>query len=214
VVTSVEYDGQATDLGGVVGQVAAAAPDAIVLAGAGESRTIIEDLVKAGVGPSAVPIYLTDLNLSNTLFSGLPARTMFGVVGERAGVAPSRAFLAALVRQAPDLRDFGYAAQSYDAVMMIALAADVAGSVKAKAIAAKLGEVSTGQTPCTAYRDCLALIKAGRSIAYVGASGRLELGANGTPTGGTIGVYRFGADGTYPPAGVDYVTGTVPPLAP
>ena len=31
-----------------------------------------------------------------------------------------------------------------------------------------------------------------------------------TPTSGTIGVYRFGADGSYPSAAVDYVAGTVP----
>ena len=214
VVADVEYDGQAADLTGAVTQVAAAAPDAIVLAGGGESRTIIKDLVAAGVGPSAVPLYLTDLNLSNALAAGLPKTSIDGVTGTRPGVAPSQAFLSALAAQAPGLSDVGYAAQSYDAVIMIALAADAAGSVHGHAIAAQLLEVANGPTACTSYPSCLALIRSGRSVGYVGASGPVPLDAGGTPTAGTIGVYRFGADGTYPSTGVDYVTGTVALPAP
>lgn len=214
VAASVEYDGQATDFTTAVAQVVAAAPDAVVLVGGGESKAIIEELVRAGIGPSVVPLYLTDLNLSNSLVGGLPAGTMTGVVGTRAGAAPSAAFLAALAAQAPDLTDVGYAAQAYDAVMMIALAADAAGSTKSKAIAQQLLQVGDGPTKCTGYAACLALVRAARTIAYVGAAGPLPLGANGTPTSGTIGVYRFGAAGSYPSAGVDYVAGTVPLSSP
>ena len=212
VAASVEYDGQGTaaDFATAVTQVVAAAPDAVVLVGGGASKAIIEELVRAGIGPSVVPLYLTDLNLSNTLLAGLPAGTLTGVVGTRAGAAPSAAFLDALAAQAPDLTDVGYAAQAYDAVMMIALAADAAGSTKSKAIARQLLQVGDGLTPCTTYTGCLTLVKAARTIAYVGASGAVPLGANGTPTSGTIGVYRFGADGSYPSAAVDYVAGTVP----
>ena len=212
VPASVEYDGKGTDtdFAAAVAQVAAAAPDAVVLVGGGESKAIIEELVRAGVGPSVVPLYLTDLNLSNALLAGLPAGTLTGVVGTRAGTAASAAFLDALAAQAPDLTDVGYAAQAYDAVMMIALAADAAGSTKSKAIAQQLLQVGDGPTTCTSYAGCLALVKAARTIAYVGASGPVPLGANGTPTSGTIGVYRFGADGSYPSAAVDYVAGTVP----
>ena len=210
VAASVEYDGQATEFAAAVAQVAASGPDAIVLVGGGESKSIIQELVRAGIGPSVVPLYLSDLNLSNTLLAGLPAGTLTGVVGVRAGTAPSATFLAALAAQAPDLTDVGYAAQAYDAVMMIALAADAAGSTKSKAIAQQLLQVGVGPTRCTSYRSCLVLVKAARTIAYVGAAGPIPLGGNGTPTTGTIGVYRFGADDSYPSAGVDHVAGTVP----
>ena len=212
VVASVEYDGRgsATDFAAAVTQVRAARADAVVIVGGGESKAIIEELVRAGLGPSVVPLYLTDLNLSNTLLAGLPAGTLTGVVGTRAGAAPSAAFLDALAAQAPDLSDVGYAAQAYDAVMMIALAADAAGSTRSKAIAQQLLQVGDGPTPCTSYAACLTLVKAARTIAYVGAAGPVPLGANGTPTSGTIGVYRFGANGSYPLAAVDYVAGTVP----
>lgn len=209
VAASIEYDGQAPDFSAEVAQVAAAAPDALVLVGGGEARAIIAQLITAGVGPATLPLYLTDLDLSNVLAQGLPPAAMNGVEGVRAGAATNPAFLAALTAQSPDLTDFGYAAQAYDAVMMIALAADAAGSTTGKAIATQLSQVGSGPTPCTGYPACLALVTAGRTIAYQGASGPLPIAANGSPTRGTIGIFRFGTAGTYPSTGIDFVTGTV-----
>ena len=37
----------------------------------------------------------------------------------------------------------------------------------------------------------------------------MRLDKDGEPLSGTVGVYRFGADGTYPPVGT-YVSGTFP----
>jgi ABC-type branched-subunit amino acid transport system substrate-binding protein len=209
VTASIEYDGQATDFTAEVAQVAAAAPDAVVLIGGGEAHLIIQQLITGGVGPAAVPLYLTDLDLSNVLAQGLPAAAMSGVEGLRPGAAPDPAFLTALAAQNPDLKDVGYAAQAYDAVMMIALAADAAGSTSGRAIAAQLSQVGNGPSTCSDYLACLALVKAGRTIAYHGASGALPIAADGTPAQATIGIYRFGTTGTYPSTGVDYVAGTV-----
>jgi ABC-type branched-subunit amino acid transport system substrate-binding protein len=210
VAVSVEYDGQAADFAGEVAQVSAAAPDAVVLVGAGETHKIIAELVAAGVGPAVVPLYLSDLALSNVLAQGLPPAAMDGVEGTRPGAAPSPAFLAALAAQAPDLADVGYAAQAYDAVMLVALAADAARSTTGKAIAAQLDQVGTGASSCASYASCLALVNSGRTIAYVGASGPVPLGSDGSPASGTVGVYRFGAAGTYPPTAFAYVTAQVP----
>jgi ABC-type branched-subunit amino acid transport system substrate-binding protein len=209
VVASVEYDAKATDFSTEIAQVTAAAPDSLVLVGGGEARAIVQALVAAGDGPATLPLYLTDLDLSNVLAAGLPPTAMDGVEGVRPGAAPSPDFLAALSAAHPGLTDVGYAAQAYDAVMMIALAADAAGSTTGKAIAAQLSQVGTGPTPCTGYAACLALVQAHRTIAYQGASGPLPLGVDGTPARATIGIYRFGATGTYPSTGVDYVAGTV-----
>jgi ABC-type branched-subunit amino acid transport system substrate-binding protein len=210
VVASIEYDGQGADFAAVATQVVAARPDAVVLVGAGEARSVIQQLVTAGVGPASIPLYLTDLDLSNVLAQGLAAGTMAGAEGVRAGAAPDPAFLAALAAQAPGLVDVGYAAQAYDAVMMIALAADAAGSTSGKAIAAQLSRVGTGLTTCASYRACLALVKARGTIAYRGASGPLPLGSGGSVASGTIGIYRFGATNTYPPTGVSYLAAAVP----
>lgn len=209
LAVSVEYDGQASDYSAQAAQVVAAVPDAVVVVGTGEAGSLIKALLKAGVGPASVPTYLTDLDLSNVLAQQLPAGAMAGVEGVRAGTAPDPAFLSGLTAATPGLVDLGYAAQAYDAVMMIALAADAARSTSARAIAAQLTQVGTGLDVCTSYQACLALLKAGRTIAYRGASGPLPLAAGGSVTSGTFGAYRFGANNTYPPTGVDYVTAAV-----
>jgi ABC-type branched-subunit amino acid transport system substrate-binding protein len=54
VVANVVYDPSSTDFAADVAKVKAAAPDAIVLIGFGESTLIIQELAKQGIGPNAV----------------------------------------------------------------------------------------------------------------------------------------------------------------
>jgi len=213
VVASVEYDGQAGTYSAEASQVSAALPDAVVLVGAGETTSMITALSAARVGPAQVPLYLSDLDLSNVLAQGLPNGVMAGTQGVRAGAVPDPGFLTALAAATPGLVDVGYAAQAYDAVMMIALAADAAHSTSARAIAAQLTQVGTGLTVCASYRSCLALLTSDRTIAYHGASGPLPLAAGGSLMSGTFGIYRFGTNNTYPPAGDTYVAAAVPVTA-
>jgi len=213
VVASVEYDGQAVSYSAQASQVAASSPDAVVLIGTGEATSMIKALLAAGVGPAQVPLYLSDLDLSNVLAQGLPNAVMAGTQGVRAGAAPDPAFLTALAAATPGLVDVGYAAQAYDAVMMIALAADAAHSTTARAIAAQLTQVGTGLIPCTSYVGCLAVLKSDRTVAYHGASGPLPLAAGGSLTSGTFGAYRFGESNTYPEPGFEYFGGAVPATA-
>jgi ABC-type branched-subunit amino acid transport system substrate-binding protein len=208
-VASVEYDGRSTDFAAAAAQVAAAAPQAVVVIGTGEAKAVVAALVKAHVGPDVAPLYLSDLALWPGVVQGLtPAQTV-GVTGVRPGAAPSTDFLARLAAQAPDLVDVGYAAQTYDATVLVALAAVAAHSTQGKAIAAALPALTTGESTCTVYAQCLALVRSGRSIAYVGQAGPVRLDSSGEPLDGTMGVYTFGAGGTYPPVGT-YVTGTFP----
>lgn len=210
VAASIEYDGQATEFTAVATAVAAAGGDAVVLVGDGQGHPIIQALTAAGVGPTSVPLFLTDLELSNIVAHSLPPGTMNGVQGVRAGAAPDSGFLSALGAVAPGLVDIGFAAQAYDAVMMTALAADAAGSTTGKAIATELRLVGTGTTSCTTYRACVELLTSGRTIAYRGASGPLPLGADGTVSSATIGEFRFGPGNSYPSTGTGYLTVTVP----
>ena len=207
VLSSVEYDGQATDLSGPAGQMAVSGGSADVVIGMGETSGIVLDLVKANAGPDVVPLYVTDLAPWATLAQGLTAAQSAGITGIRPGAAADPAFLARLAAQAPDLKDVGYAAQSYDATVLIALAADVARSVRGHDIAAALPGVTTGRSVCTAYAQCLALVKAGRTIAYAGQAGAVRLDSQGEPMDGTVGVYRFGVDGKVSPVGT-YRSGT------
>jgi len=210
VAAAVEYDGRSTDFSGAAAQVAATAPQAVVVIGTGEAHSLVRALVKAGAGPDLVPLYVSDLALWPGLAQGLNPAQSVGIVGIRPGAAPTVGFLNRLATQSPNLTDVGYAAQTYDAVVLAALAASAAHSVRGADIAAALPALTSGAIACTTYKDCLALLLAGQTVSYVGQAGAVRLDAAGDAVTGTVGIYRFRANGTYPPVGT-YVSGTFPP---
>ncbi len=92
-----------------------------------------------------------------------------------------------------DLTDYNYAAESYDAVTLIALAAEAAGT-DGSALAGEIVNVSREGEQCTTYAECVALVQAGTDIDYEGVSGPNDLNGNGEPLSGTYGVLVFGDD--------------------
>ncbi|MEI8392625.1 MAG: ABC transporter substrate-binding protein [Actinomycetes bacterium] len=91
------------------------------------------------------------------------------------------------------LADFNYAAEAYDAVVTIALAAEAAGTDGA-AHADEIVNVTVGGTKCTTFTDCKAIIKAGGDPDYDGISGPLDFNGNGEPLKGSYAMLQFGAD--------------------
>ncbi len=211
VTKQIIYDPKAPDFSAEVSQIKATNPDAVVLIGFDESKKILQELIKQGIGPDKKKLYLVDGNLSNTLAAGLPMGIMKGVKGTTPGAEAPAAFRQQLLSVDPKLTDFSYAAESYDAVILAALAADAAKNVDGRAIATKLVDVSKGGVTCTTYKDCLALLNAGKDINYDGVSGPVDFYDNGDPSKATMGIYEFGANNKYAPVAIQYVTGDVPP---
>jgi len=103
-------------------------------------------------------------------------------------------FNARLTEQDPDLQDFNYGPESYDAVIVTALAAQIAGD-DGSAHASEIVNVTTEGEKCTTYADCLAIIEGGNTdIDYDGVSGPHEFSGNGEPTVGSYAVKQFGED--------------------
>ncbi len=197
VTETIIYDPKAASFEAEVGQCAATNPDGIVLIGFDESKKILQELIKQGVGPQDTQLYLVDGNLSNTLAEGLPDGIMEGVKGTLPGAAPSDEFQASLLETDPNLVDYSYAAESYDAVVLIALAAIQAGDDSGASIAANIASVS-GQNDegeiCESFEACKTLLEEGKDINYEGQSGPINLDDNGDPARAAMGVYVFGAD--------------------
>ena len=63
--------------------------------------------------------------------------------------------------------------------MLVALAAQAAGDDSGASIASKMQEVSAGGEKCTSFKDCVALLKAGKDIDYDGVSGPVEFNDEG-----------------------------------
>jgi ABC-type branched-subunit amino acid transport system substrate-binding protein len=93
----------------------------------------------------------------------------------------------------PEVEDINYAAESYDAVVIITLAAQIAGSDGIE-LASEINGVTRDGEKCTEYAQCLELVQAGTDIDYDGVSGPLEFAGNGEPTLGTYGLLEFGSD--------------------
>ncbi len=91
------------------------------------------------------------------------------------------------------LEDFSYAAEAYDAVVVIALAVAKAGTDGA-AHANEIVGITKEGTKCTTFAECLQIITDGGDPDYDGISGPLDFNGNGEPLKGSYAVQTFGAD--------------------
>ncbi len=107
------------------------------------------------------------------------------------------AFKAQLLKINPKLKDYTYAPNSYDAVVLTALAAVEAKSDAGTAIAKHIIDVSKDGTKCTSFKQCADLLKQGKDIDYDGQSGPTDMNSTGSPSKATIGIQLYGADNKY-----------------
>ena len=107
------------------------------------------------------------------------------------------------------LEDFSYAAEAFDSVMLVALAAEVAGT-DGSALANEIQNVSRDGEKCTTVEGCMELIKAGTDIDYDGASGPQDMNGNGEPVNASYGVLTFGADNRFSYDDASYVLADAP----
>ena len=182
-----------TNFDTVVDKVIAAGADSVLVISYDEIKKIVPALQKKNFDGSK--IYLVDGNLAN--FSDQAwASYLTGAQGTLPGGKLDDAFkqrAADLYKKnyGKDLTEFAYLAESYDAVILLALAAQQAGNDSGEAIMNNMISVSTGGTKVSSYADGLAAIKAGKDIDYEGFSGPIEFDANGDPTGASIGIYKY-----------------------
>ncbi len=88
-----------------------------------------------------------------------------------------------------------YDAQSYDAVVVLALAAAAANSSDPAALAPEINGVTTEGQRCLTYADCLQLLDSGQNIDYDGVGGPYEFTADGRPFEAFYYVDTMGPDG-------------------
>ncbi|MCB1039499.1 MAG: ABC transporter substrate-binding protein [Acidimicrobiales bacterium] len=210
VVENVTYELNGTGIDAEVEKIVQSKPDAIALIGyAEDGGKVLAELIKQGAGPADVPLYITDGMQSNELYKQVdesdPALTA-GIRGTAPSAAPEAGasfFPDAFKEFAPEVESPIFSAQSYDCVILTALAAQVAESDAPFDIAKNMIAISGGEgvaddaEKCDTYKDCVALIEDGKSIDYDGASGVLDFSEYGEPSEGSYDVYTFGDDGTY-----------------
>lgn len=215
VTATVFYGENAQSFDSQVDEVAAAGGDALLLIGFEETATIVPQLITAGAGPQDIPTYFVDGNTADYSEDGdpsLPPGTLEGVKGTIPGADSGTEFqdrLQALVaeRGEPELTSFAYSGESYDAVIVSALAAIAAGDDDGEALAQEIPGVTEGGTKCTTFAECVELLDAGEDIDYDGISGPIELSELGSPTAASIGIYEYDADNRNAP--VEFIEGQI-----
>ena len=196
--------------------IAESKPDAVVvIAFIPETTDIIPALTSAGVGPDEVPTYVVDGNLAeynddpdDAKDPALPNGALTGVKGTLPGAEAPEKFRDRLLEVDPDLRDFSYSAEAYDAVVVSTLAAIAADSDAGDKIAAEIPGITRDGTECTSFADCQKLLEAGEDVDYNGVSGPIELGSTGSPTAASIGIYEYNDKNRY--KSVDFISGRIP----
>ncbi len=201
VSASLPYNSGDTQFASIVSEVLASGPDAIAVIAFQETSSIIPELVNTQGFPGS-GVYFVDGNLSNSY--EFPEGTLEGAKGTLPGNFASDEFRTRLLEVDPALTDFSYSAESYDAVILTALAAQQGESDDPNTIRDNLQSVSEGGEKCETFADCITLIKAGTDIDYDGPSGPITFDDNGDPSEAYIGVYQYGADNKYAPLNAEF----------
>jgi branched-chain amino acid transport system substrate-binding protein len=201
VVANVAYDPNGTVFDSDVQQIVDASPEAVALIAFPDTASLVlQAMIEQGVGPADVQIYLTD----GTQSSDLPVKVdpaNPGILEGAKGTAPSAAppggaawFPEAFATFAPGV-DTIFSAYAYDCLVVMALAAEVAGTDDPTVWVNEINGVTKDGEKCDTYAACLALIKAGADIDYDGASGTLNFSDAGEPGAGFYDVWHFDATG-------------------
>jgi branched-chain amino acid transport system substrate-binding protein len=201
------YSADATNYTAEVNKIAASKPDSIAVIGFEETSKIIPQLIAKQVGPQDIPTYFVDGNTFDW------SDEDFDLEGVKA-TFPAAAEVPVDFNKKLDeiwapkkLTDYTYGAQSYDAVMLIALAAEAAKDDDGLALSKQIINVSKDGTACTTYADCVALVQDGEDIDYNGISGPVDLNDTGSVSKATIGIQLYGADNKYKQ--IDSVSGVI-----
>jgi neutral amino acid transport system substrate-binding protein len=183
----------------------ASKPDAIVIIAFDETKAIVPELVSQGWDMTKT--YYTDGNMAD-YSKVFDKGTLKGAQGTIPGANAADSFK----KQASDwykatngsaLSDYTYAAESYDATILAALAAAKGGATDPTTIQKNLHAVSganddgtpnSSATQCKTYADCLKLIKDGKDIQYQGISSVGPFNAKNDPSSAFIGIYKYDDD--------------------
>ncbi|MFN3923715.1 MAG: ABC transporter substrate-binding protein [Pseudarthrobacter sp.] len=197
------------EAGSAAAAIREAQPDAVILVARDGAQGALAELNNAALAGSR--LILSDGAFSR-YGSKLGTRALDGARAVVPGQLPSAGFQERLLGIDPALKDVSFAAETYDAVTLAALAAARAEDDSGRSIAASLMPVSggtadgtgpAGTAPCPSYKDCLAGKASGADINYDGESGPIAFDANGDITSAAFTVFTYGADNIPAATGVE-----------
>ncbi len=159
-----------------------------------------------GGGDKQVNVYGTDGNMGNALGEDFSENgALAGMKGTTPLTELSSDFKDRLLAVNKDLQDFNYSAETYDAVILTALAAQAAGTNQANTFKAYVNGMTFGGDKCEDFASCLDILKKGGNVDYDGASGPLSFAEPGEPAQASFGLLQFGEDNKLDDSKTTYV---------
>jgi Periplasmic binding protein len=157
-------------------------------------------------GEKLVNVYGSDGNMGNALGEDF---TDQGALAGMKGTLPltelSGDFRDRLLGVDPNLVDYNYAGETYDAVVITALAAQMAGTNDANVFKNYVNGVTAGGDKCEDFTSCLEIVNNGGDPDYDGQSGPLSFTDAGEPAQASIGIQQFGDDNRIDDGATRYV---------
>ena len=175
------------DVAATAARVATADPVVVVVATA--SAPLLSAVLDTGI--AADRLWLTGSAVTRY---DETAGALEGAHGIQANISTDPAFAAALHREDPAAGNARYAAEAYDAVVLVALAAVASGDDGGPSIAAALPAVAGGGVPCHGFGECADVRDDGQDIDYEGVSGGFAIDADGDRDATTLLRYRYDTD--------------------
>lgn len=179
-------------------------PDAIAIISYEEAKQIIPELQAQGFDLSK--IYLVD---GNTVpYPEFDDGILEGAQGTTPGRATVGDFRSALVEADSEAeKSLAFAPEAYDAVILVALAAERGGATDTETIRENLHAVSgaDGGEACDTFQSCVDLLNDGQDIHYQGQAGGGPLNDDNEPSSALIGIYKY--DETNTPNAVGEIEG-------
>jgi branched-chain amino acid transport system substrate-binding protein len=176
-------------------QVAKLGVGVVVVIGDATSGRVMLAAIEAAE-PTVRPVYVVNDAMRRPTSSAEPmgdslAKRVFGI--SPVAYSTDTEFLAEL--GATPENPSPYAANAFDCVNLIALAALASKSTQPMEIAAQIPAVSSSGSPCMTFADCQTDLEAGSNINYDGPGGRVTLGLNGDLSVAQFEVFGFDASG-------------------
>lgn len=198
-LTSIEQLDAATNPARLAFSIAGGEPEAVILATgaslAEQNALVLAALLDRGIDAEA--LWLTAQNLadySTTVEAGL----LEGANGVLEGAEVADELLARFRQSDPALRSARFGPEAYDAVVLAALAAELADDDGGPSIARLLATAAGGGEcpgiPCASYGECLSVLETEPAIDYEGLSGPLTLDEAGDVLDGAFGLFRYTAE--------------------
>jgi Periplasmic binding protein len=153
-----------------------------------------------------VNVYGTDGNMGNVLGESF---TQDGALARMSGTTPltelSSDFRQRLDATYPGLQDYNYAGETYDAIVITALAAQLAGTNDPNVFKDYVNGVTFGGETCIDIAGCLEIVNNGGNPDYDGITGPLAFTEAGEPAVASFGILSFDEDNAIDESQTEFV---------